>query len=193
MRLARLGLVGLASLAFTAQPARTQEEPEGNAASAGIAGTLEIEYRLNAVEGDLQPSYQTTAWLQDAEGRRVRSLLVSEWLAYAGHQTATICPTWHELADWENVSEEVFDSVTRATPDVASNILKVDLEPLDLPPGRYTYGVETHIVEEYNIAFTGEIELGGEASKDVAEKKPIPGAYPGGEGVLAEVKARYLP
>lgn len=78
-------------------------------------GTLEIHYRLAGASGDLQPSYQTSIWLENSEGERVRSLLVSEWLAYSGHNHDGVCPTWQAVADWENVSEADFDAVTRAT------------------------------------------------------------------------------
>jgi hypothetical protein len=159
-----------------------------------VTGTLEIRYHLAPASAeDLQPSYQTTIWLEDAEGKLVRSLLVSEWLAWSGHNSKIVCPTWLAVADWENTPEEMFDAVTRPTPRLGDGALEVDLAPLGLTPGRYRYGVETHIVEGYNIVFSGEIELGKGSAANRAERRFVPEPYPEGEEILTGVEARFQP
>jgi hypothetical protein len=157
-----------------------------------VTGALEIRYRLVAASGDLQPSYQTAIWLEDVEGKLVRSLLVSEWLAYSGHNSGSVCPTWLAVADWQNVSEEELDAVSQATPEIGDSVLRVDLTPYRLAPGRYRYGVETHVVEGYNIVFRGEIDLGSAPSSSQAEGRFVPEAYPGAEGMLLGVEARFV-
>jgi len=160
-----------------------------------VAGTLEIRYHLAAaVAEDLQPSYQTTIWLEDTGGRLVRSLQVSEWLAWAGFNEGVVCPTWLAVADWgEDMPEEMFDAVTRPTPRLGDQALRVDLAPLALAPGGYRYRVETHVVESYNVLFSGEIELGKEAASSQAQRRYVPEPYPGGEEILAGVEAHFQP
>lgn len=137
-----------------------------------VAGTLEIRYHLAAaVAGDLQPSYQTTIWLEDTGGRLVRSLQVSEWLAWAGFNEGVVCPTWLAVADWgEDMPEEMFDAVTRPTPRLGDQALRVDLAPLALAPGGYRYRVETHVVESYKRFIGFSSMNSADRSKEIIER-----------------------
>ena len=56
------------------------------------------------VEGSAgeDPSYQTTIWLEDDNGKLLKILFVSDYLSYGGFVHPMICPTWAKQADWEN-------------------------------------------------------------------------------------------
>lgn len=159
-------------------------------------GCLEISFTLvgaNDLGLEFEPSYQTVVWLEDEAGRIVRNLLVSEYLAYGGYEEPEICPRWSRSSDWGNVSEALFDSVTRATPPVGVNTVVVDCAAEKLAAGVYHYCVQTHIMEEENILFRGRIEIGRTASESRAEVSRSPDHHQAAQNLLANVAATYRP
>ena len=103
-----------------------------------------------------------------------------------------LCPRWHEVSDWEVNYEEEMDAVTAATPGLDKTVLSFDCGKEKIMPGVYKYCVQTHIVEDYNILFSGEIRIGGDENENVAEGTFTPSENPDANKVLAEVKARYF-
>lgn len=156
-----------------------------------VTGFLEIEYQLIPGQSEVVPSYQTVIWLEDQRGDYVKSLLVSEYLSYGGYHDSTICPTWQAQVDWDNVPEAEFEAVTRATPPIGMNHLKIELAPIQLPPGNYRFLVETHIQEKYNVLYAGEIELGRKPNESSATVQYVPTEHPLAGEVLRNVKAKY--
>jgi len=155
-------------------------------------GSITINYKLNQVEG-VEPSYQTVVWLEDLNGNYIKSFLVSEYLSYGGYNDSTICPNWSIPANWDSVSDENFDAVTGATPSIGQNELKIGLEREKLPAGKYRYCIQTHIIEQYNILYYGEIEIGGESDKNFATQDFTPDKHPLAFNVLENVAAEYIP
>ena len=155
-------------------------------------GSLEISFRLNSADTDeVIPTYQTVVWLETPNGVYVRSLLVSEYMSYGGFMQPEVCPRWHTVADWETNYETEMDAVTAATPGLDETVLTFSCEQEQFKPGLYKYNVQTHIVEDFNILFTGEIRIGGEENENLADAAYSPSKYAGAERVLDNVKARY--
>ena len=154
------------------------------------SGLLAIFYQLNDIT-TAAPSYQTVIWLEDADGNYVKSVLVSEYLSYGGHNQPEICPTWSQAANWSNVTKEQFDAVTAATPDIGQNTVIIDCKEQNLPPGVYFYCVQTHVIEDYNILYRGRITIGKGDTDSIAKVTYIPDKRPEAENVLRNVKARY--
>lgn len=155
-------------------------------------GELVISFRLDTVEG-FDPSYQTVVWLEDASGAYLRSLLVSEYLAFGGYTHEEICPRWNSAADWENASPATFDAVTAATPRPGASRVTIDCAVEELTPGIYYYCVQTHIVEEYNILWRGMITVGGGETGNIALPSWSPIRHDRAGGILRDVSARYTP
>ncbi len=172
------------------------EEPAKDVPAKGF---IKISYQINEREIEIEDEEgastvtipQTVAWLEDENGKYVKSLLVSEWLSYGGYKRPVVCVTWSGLADWANVSIEEFDAVTQATPYYGDNELIIDCTKRGLLPGTYYYCVETHVVDEYNILYRGQIKIGQKNDENTAEVKYIPGKFPPGENDLCDVKAQY--
>ena len=156
------------------------------------SGSIIITYQLNEVE-ELEPSYQTVIWLEDLNGQYIKSFLVSEYLSYGGYNDSTICPNWSIPANWDSVSEEIFDAVTSATPPIGQNELNIDLEKEKLPAGKYRYIIQSHIIEQYNILYHGTIVVGGESNHNIATREFIPEKHSLAFDVLENVKAEYKP
>ena len=151
---------------------------------------IAISYELNQTPG-VAPSYQTVVWLEDANGVYLKSVLVSEYLAYGGYRKPKICSIWSRISNWAGVSRSEFDAVTAATPDIGENTVIIDCKEQNLSPGVYYYCVQTHIIEDYDILYRGRIEIGKENVKSVAKVEYIPGKCEGAENALGDVKARY--
>ena len=156
------------------------------------AGTLEISFLFNKAEG-VVPSYQIAMWLEDEEGRYVKTLFVSEYLAGPGISLEVVCPDWVKQARWDKVADSEFDAATHPTPPVGANTMKFDCGKRGIAPGNYRFCVQAHIHENYNILYRGRIVLGQGATEGVAEAFYSPRKHPLAAGILYNVRARYLP
>lgn len=150
-------------------------------------GYLTINYQIS--DYDLL----TVIWLEDLQNNYVKTLLVSEWLSYDGHRYPDICPDWSRVADWENVPKTVFDEVTTATPQIDTHELIVDCERINLPDGAYRYLVQTHVEDEFNILYSGQIDIGSKPDSDIAKVTYIPGTHQDSTKLilLSNVSAEY--
>ena len=187
--LLRLILLGGLAIPFTAPVGCGPGAPEP------LTGRLEAAFTLRpSASDDVEPSYQTTVWLEDREGNYLKSLYVSEYLAYGGYEDEEICPDWSRVADWASVPETTFDAVSSATPPLNEEYrVSLDLAGTGLMEGAYRFGVETHVIEDMNVLFRGEILLDGEARAVKAEAKYRPKRHPGAGAVIEGVEVRYVP
>jgi len=155
-------------------------------------GTLQISYAFSTAQG-LEPSYQIAIWLEDEDGHFVRSLFISEYLAYGGFSDPTICPDWSKIAGWDKATEAEYDAVSKPTPPIGANTLKVDCKARGIVPGRYIYCVEAHIIENFNILYKGKIAIGETAAEDIAVASYIPSKHESAANVIHSVSAKYVP
>lgn len=174
------------------EPPQTMQAPAPRKAPIRSHG-LEITFCFGNAAGEEVPSYQTAIWLETGKGRFVKSLLVTNYLAFGGTKYPGICPDWARSADWENVSRKEFSAVTGATPPAGENAFWIEASRLGLPAGTYRYCVQTHVEEGHNILYRGTITLGSEPSEDVAAVTYSSGLDPQNRQVLHTVKARYYP
>lgn len=156
------------------------------------AGVIRVTFEINAPNDDLQPSYQTAIWLEDAAGRTVGTLFVSEYLSYGGYNDSTICPAWSSSADWEQATQEEFDARTQATPPAGRQELLLPLAKA-LPRGEYSAKMQLHLWENYNILYSGRLVVGDKADSTIAEKSYVPAPFKGAEKVLSHVTFHYVP
>jgi len=157
-------------------------------------GTLEISYEfVKSADQNIVPSFQTAIWLQNDKGEYLKTLMVSEYLAYGGYNDTTICTEWIKVADWDNVLLETFDAVTKATPPLGNNTISINCKTENLLPGTYNYCIETHILENYNILYRGKITIGKKTTESYAESVYIPKKHPVSGDVLKNVNAKYQP
>jgi hypothetical protein len=155
-------------------------------------GYVEISYQLTQVT-DPVPTYQTVIWLEDADSQFVKSIFVSAWLAYGGYayERYNICPSWNSKADWENVSAEEFDAATGATPKIGRNVNQFGLKENNLEPGTYICNIETHITENYNIRYSGEIIANSDTFSVFPFLYYIPEKHPDAGDMLYDVRFKY--
>ncbi len=155
-------------------------------------GTLQITWEFaNSAVKTVVPSYQTAIWLTNDQGEYIKSILVSEFLSYGGYHETEICGEWSKVAGWDQVLSETFDAVTKATPQIGLNTINIKCKSEKILPGTYNYYIETHILDKYNILYHGQITIGKEPAKSIAEPVYIPEKHPDSGDILKNVTAIY--
>ena len=156
------------------------------------AGSLILSFRINPAEADVQPSYQTVVWLENKDGRYVKTLFISEYLSYGGYNDSTICPAWIKQADWEHAPESEYDARTRATPSTGEHSLVFDLGNEDIDPGPYIACMQMHIIEDYNILYKGRVVIGGDDNEIKAHPIYTPAFYEAAKNILTDVNFKFI-
>ncbi len=158
----------------------------------GARGVLAISFTFKESVAVI-PSYQTAVWLEDQAGAFVASLFVTDYLAYGGFNLPAICSDWVRVSDWKNAGAAEFDAVTGATPPLGATTLTFDCATRGIRAGRYRYCIQTHVVEGYNIRYSGEIEIGGRANEGAGRVSYSPRAHEAARDILCDVRAVYRP
>ena len=155
-------------------------------------GKLEITFAFNKAEDEaVEPSYQLAVWLEDFYGNYVETLQLAEYLSLGGYNDSTICPSWLKHTNWDTVSIKYADAITKATPPVGLDTLHFDIDLAKLKPDTYQYCLQAHIIENYNIQYTGKINIGTQPDENIATVFYSPKPYNGAENILSSVKAKY--
>ena len=130
----------------------------------GISYTLKQETRY-------VPSYQVALWLEKPDGQFVKTLFVSNYLAFGGFLVPDVCGTWSEKANWQNVSKEEFDAVSGETPRPGKVKLTLENSKNRIPDGEYRIFMQIHLKEDKNELYVGEIKCTGKKFQTVL--KPV--------------------
>lgn len=117
---------------------------------------FDLSFRLNKMKLFV-PSNQLVVWLEKSDGSFVKTLFISEYLAYGGFNIPTICPDWSTKANWQESVPEDFDAITGATPQ--NGIVDLELQCLkkEVPEGNYNVMVEVHLAEDFNELYQGNL------------------------------------
>lgn len=149
---------------------------------------MNVSFQMNERE-DYPRSDQLVIWLQKPDGTFVKTLFVSEYLAYGGYNDPDICPDWSSNNNWEEVSEEEFDALTGATPAIGPVQMNMSLTGEQVPKGDYIVFVEVHLTADYNELYSGKIKVSGKASESLLEASYRPEKYPAATyDVLSDLK-----
>lgn len=155
-------------------------------------GQLELDFYLQYV-AEPYPTYQTAIWLENDSGEFIKSLFVSAWLSYGGYNSSYVCSTWNSKAKWgDGVTEDV-DAVSGPTPEWGvDSHYSFDLTSRGVAPGLYKCNIETHITDDYNVLYTGDLEF--EAENSMVEPSPVfvPEQHSQAGLVLTNVKMEYV-
>ncbi len=145
---------------------------------------IEITFTIHK-PGDFVPSRQTVVWLEKPDSSFVKSLYVSEYIAYGGYLVPGICPEWSNKADWQDISQEDFDAVTGATPGTGKVKFRFEYSDSDIPRGNYLLLMEIHLKEDYNIYCHTGIVMDGKKHKTNMEVNYLPTKF-------TKLKGKYI-
>jgi hypothetical protein len=171
-------------------------------------GSIEISFSINDPlrypDDEPLEEPQTVAWLEDADGKYVRSILVSDWTSGGGwakkiklpdgKKVTASCPQWQVASSWpKNHTKQQIDAVTKATPETGSHKISVDCRKANLPAGTYQYFVQASVAPLHSIVCTGKITIGGQQEESIAKVIYKPEIHKDAGPILSDVKARYTP
>ena len=158
--------------------------------AAPVAGKLQISYLVTSDDA----SRFTAVWLENEGGELVKTLFVSSELAQGAFTVeGDICPDWIKKSHWEKATQAEVDAVSGPTPTVGSGSFSFDLKKHGLLPGVYSFCLQIHIPDNYNILYKGQIRLGEKPAEAQAEVFYSPARYATAEDLLRDVKARFTP
>ena len=152
---------------------------------------LVITYTMENVKGFV-PSRQTVIWLEKADSTFVKTLFVSDYMAYGGYLVPGICPDWSTKSNWKNISQEEFDAVSGATPQAGKVKLKLELPKEQIPNGDYKLFMEIHLTEKYNVLCSGAINFSNKKATTNLRINYIPAKYPKLKGeFISDIQVTY--
>lgn len=184
-RSAILGLSVAAAVLASRAVGRGQQR-----ATAG--GTLEVTF-FYSPPTDIHPTYHTAIWLEDSQGRLVKTLYVTTELSATEYKVGEACPDWTRQANWERADRSEVDAVTGPTPSVGAGRLVFDLAALGIPPGTYEFRFQVHILEDYNVLYRGTLRIGGAPDEPTLEVWYSPRRRPSIPEFVRDVRVRYVP
>lgn len=163
----------------------TAGETEGN------SDTLDVRFFFNT-PSSVEPTYHTAIWLEDASGKMVKTLYVSQELSDTQYKVGDYCPDWVNKAQWEKAPKTEVAAVTAPTPSVGAGELRFDLAALGIAPGTYGFRFQVHVTEQYNVLYRGEVIVGGPGGDVKLETAFGPGKLDSTEQFVRDVEVRYL-
>jgi hypothetical protein len=164
---------------------------QGPQAGQSAAGTLIVRFFYEAPRA-VHPTYHTAVWLEDAEGKLVKTLYVSQELSDREYKLGTVCPDWVRQAKWEEAPAEEVAAVTAPTPVVGEGELTFDLARLGVAPGTYGFRFQMHVEEDYNVLYRGEVRVGGPSADVALETVTGPGKPSTTDQFIRDVTVRYI-
>ncbi|MDR3271199.1 MAG: DUF2271 domain-containing protein [Peptococcaceae bacterium] len=148
--------------------------------SAQSVATGEVTIAFDYQNQSGHASNQFAVWIEDADGRYVKTLYATRFTANGGYKNRPdSIPVWVEktgLADIENV-----DAITGATPKSGTLVYTWDLTGVDgapVPASTYHFFVEGSLRWKNRVLYTGALKIGGGAATVEAEARFIYEASP---------------
>ncbi|NOY37315.1 MAG: DUF2271 domain-containing protein [Chlorobi bacterium] len=139
---------------------------------------------------EIHPSCQIAIWLENPDGKYVKTLFVSEYLSYGGFSKSEICPDWSGKANWNHTSRENIDAATGATPSTGDIHFKFHCSEETIPQGVYIYMIEVHLIENYNELYKGKIEIGKKKNESPASVIYLPEKFLKEGNILSQIKVK---
>lgn len=161
------------------------------AQGAGGAGALVVKFFYDTPT-TVEPTYHTAIWLEDKNGKMVKTLFVSSELATKEYKMGNACPDWVKVAQWEKVAQNVAAAVTSSTPSVGQDEMTLDLAKLNIAPGTYGFRFQVHVSEEFNILYKGDVKVGGPAAAIKLETFQGPGKLDTTDQFVRDVEVKYV-
>lgn len=161
-------------------------------AAGGPVGTIQVTF-LFMPPTTIDPTYHTAMWLEDKDGKLVKTLYVSQELSAGEYKSGNVCPDWVKLAKWGETAKADVDAVTAPTPNVGSEARTFDLAHYGITPGTYTFKFQMHVLERHNVLFRGTVTVGGPAQTPKLEMTQGPGELMSTDQYVREVQVQYIP
>jgi len=145
----------------------SESSPQATSAVSIPQGSyVEITFNFNR-SSNKKGSDQFAAWIEDSNGKFVRTLVVTQYAARKGAAKYTFClPTWSERSGARANSQEI-DTAAGATPKTGTIHYYWDLTDKNntpVKPGIYHLYLEGTQSETDQLLFQGNINVGGQSA-----------------------------
>lgn len=168
-----------------------QRGSAAQAPQAAAAGTLHVSF-LYMPPTSVEPTYHTAMWLEDLQGRLVKTLLVSQDLSAGEYKTGDACPDWVKQAHWEKAPKSDVDAVTAPTPNVGSAEKVFNLAEFGVKPGTYQFKFQVHITDQYNVLHHGRVIVGPVSAEVKLDVAVGPGKLAVTDQFVRDVQVQYV-
>ena len=139
------------------------EETPGKAASPSVKVTFSYVRQTG------RASNQFAVWVEDAKGKFIKTLYVTNYTGQGGFRIRKDCvPTWVRRSGAAEAAKADLDAVSGATPATGTMIYTwncTDADGKAVPPGKYRIFVEGTLRWKSRVLYTANLTLGG--------KKPL--------------------
>jgi len=157
------------------------------------AATLEVTFTYTRQTG--AASNQFAAWIEDTEGKYIKTLYVTKWTSNGGYskRPATI-PVWVKKADPSKLTKTQIDAVSSATPQTGTVTFTwdgSDSKGAALPTGDYVLVLEGTLRWENQVYYRAPISLGKGAMMPKVTVEYV-GDAAAERAMIKDVKVRVL-
>ena len=157
-------------------------------------GKVDITFNYGKQQG--MSSNQFAVWIEDANGKYIKTLGVTKFVATKGYKTREqALVNWVKKAQRADLTDKQVEAITTATPSTGKQKYEWDCTDAKGNPvfaGEYSYVVEaTRYMEDYDL-FSGKILVG---SKTVTSKAAIKvfGDAEKNKNMITDVSAEFIP
>lgn len=159
-------------------------------------GTVTLTYDLSRIPSIASNQY--AVWIEDSQGRFVKTLFVTWFTGKGGYERRPDClPLWRQAAGIDGPPADEVDAVTRATPQPGKHSLVwdcTDRAGKPVPAGKYIYKVEGTLFWTNEVLWTGEITIGSSPGSSKAGVRYLPaGAITGDNSLVTNLSATFTP
>jgi len=163
------------------------------ASAAAQQTAIELSFTFTRQGG--AASNQFAAWIEDTEGKYIKTLYVTKWTANGGYskRPATI-PMWVKKSDPSKMTKAQVDAVSGATPQTGTLTCTwdgTDIKGAALPNGNYVLVLEGTLRWENQVYYRVPITLGKGAMTPKIDVE-YTGDITAEKSMIKDVKVRVL-
>jgi hypothetical protein len=139
-----------------------EEQIDGNEPT-GVSGEVVITFDYQKQSGSA--SNQFAVWIEDMDGKLVKTLYATRWTARGGYRTRPdSIALWAEKSGLASMEKSEADAISGATTKTGAQTYIWDLTDSGgnkVPPGEYRFVVEGTLRWKNFAVYSGVIEIGG--------------------------------
>jgi hypothetical protein len=159
-----------------------------------FAQTNKVEVSFTYTKQGGFASNQFAVWIEDAQGRHVKTLYATKFTATGGWQKREFSlPLWVKQSNLAGMNKAQIDVITGSTPK--SGDLRYVWDGTNstgkaVPAGEYRVIVEASLRNENSVIYTAAVKLGGEKGKVTAQPR-YTGTSAAEQGMVGPVTVTY--
>jgi hypothetical protein len=162
-----------------------------------VPAGIEISFDYNRRSGT--DSNQFAVWIEDNEGKMVRTLFVTRYTAAGGWEKRPLSiPLWVKQSEIASLSKKEIDAFTGATPRSSTNTLKYRWDGTDkngnrAAAGEYRIFLEATLRNENRVLYSASFTLGGSTAPETMIRTQYFGSRSREQRMIENVQVFYTP